>query len=338
MSILNEKRYFLKNSNLLEEIHKSKITYCCYTNKEYTNYDVICNDYSLVTPNIINSFFEKNEDRDYIIIRVMTDEHIPEEYFGKNGKVNLQEIKMSPFKHFYLSKKDFKKVFKECKTNIKDIDEKTDKIKKLKEQIKENKKSIRFNKLKAELQVPYKEFNAQCEKDIKQLVLEIKLISEEFSTKIREKMKEVLRSHWKGDTIENGHFCIDQGKLTDPLVHMLILLVDQYSRSGNWANYSWKEDMKSSALVHLCDVVLKFEENKSSNPFSYLTQVASMKFTATLNSEKQQTAIKSYLLQQIGYDPTINDQVDAEYANSEADWLKEHPELNEVRTISPDEL
>lgn len=337
MSILNEKRYFLKNSNLLEEIHKSKITYCCYTNKEYTNYDVICNDYSLVTPNIINSFFEKNEDRDYIIIRVMTDEHIPKEYFGKNGKVNLQEIKMSPFKHFYLSKKDFKKVFKECKTNIKDIDEKTDKIKKLKEQIKENKKSIRFNKLKADLQVPYKEFNTQCEKDIKQLVLEIKLISEEFSTKIREKMKEVLRSHWKGDTIENGHFCITQGKLTDPLVHMLILLVDQYSRSGNWANYSWKEDMKSSALVHLCDVVLKFEENKSSNPFSYLTQVASMKFTATLNSEKQQTAIKSYLLQQIGYDPTINDQVDAEYANNEAEWYKEHS-VDEVKTISPEEL
>ena len=337
MSILNEKRYFLKNANLLEEIHKSKITYCCYTNKDYTNYDVICNDYSLVTPNVINSFFEKNPERDYIIIRIMTDEHIPEQFFGKNGKVNLQEIKMSPFKHFYLTKKDFKKVFKECKTDIKDIDEKTEKIKKLKEQIKENKKSIRFNKLKQDLQVPYKEFNTQCEKEIKQLVIEIKIISQEFSTKIREKMKEVLRSHWKGDTIENGHFCIDQGKLSDPLVHMLILLVDQYSRSGNWANYSWKEDMKSSALVHLCDVVLKFEENKSSNPFSYLTQVASMKFTATLNSEKQQTAIKSYLLQQIGYDPTINDQVDAEYANSEAEWYKDH-QCGEVRTISPDEL
>ena len=62
-----------------------------------------------------------------------------------------------------------------------------------------------------------------------------------------------------------------------------------------------------------------------------------MKFTATLNSEKQQTAIKSYLLQQIGYDPTINDQVDAEYANSEAEWYKDH-QCGEVRTISPDEL
>ena len=49
---LNEKRYFLKNANLLEEIHKSKMTYCCYTNEEYTNYDIICVGYDLITPNV----------------------------------------------------------------------------------------------------------------------------------------------------------------------------------------------------------------------------------------------------------------------------------------------
>ena len=37
----NEKRYFLKNSNLLEEMHKSKLTYCCYEKPEYGNYDII---------------------------------------------------------------------------------------------------------------------------------------------------------------------------------------------------------------------------------------------------------------------------------------------------------
>ena len=48
----NEKRYFLKNSNLLEEMHKSKLTYCCYEKPEYGNYDIICKDYLLITPNI----------------------------------------------------------------------------------------------------------------------------------------------------------------------------------------------------------------------------------------------------------------------------------------------
>ena len=39
--------------------------------------------------------------------------------------------------------------------------------------------------------------------------------------------KEVLRSHWKGDTIETGHFDISQGRLSDGLVYMIIMLVDQ---------------------------------------------------------------------------------------------------------------
>ena len=37
----NEKRYFLKNSNLLEEVHKSKLTYCCYEKPEYGHYDTL---------------------------------------------------------------------------------------------------------------------------------------------------------------------------------------------------------------------------------------------------------------------------------------------------------
>lgn len=330
MPAYNEKRYFLKNANLLEEIHNSKITYCCYTNKEYTKYDVICDGYDLVTPNVIHSFFEKNPERDYIIIRVMTDEHVLPYCKSKNGKINLQDLKLSPFKHYYLSKKDFMKVFNSCGGDLETVDSKIDKIKKLKEQIKENKRAIRFNKLNKELQEPYKKFNQHCEEEIYKLVDDIKNVSITFSTKIRTKMKEVLRSHWKGDTIETGHFSVDHGKLTNGLVHMLMMLVDQYARSGNWSGYTYLEDMISSALVHLCDVALKFEESKSSNPFAYLTQVASMKFTATLNSEKIQRMIKSQLLQDIGYDPTFNDQINEEYKYKQEDWEKEQQmNLNE---------
>ena len=105
----NEKRYFLKNSNLLEEVHKSKLTYCCYEKPEYGQYDIICEDYNLITPNIMNDFFKKNPNSSYIIIRVMTNEHVLP--YCKNGKVNLQELKMSPFKHFLIDKDDFEKTF-----------------------------------------------------------------------------------------------------------------------------------------------------------------------------------------------------------------------------------
>jgi hypothetical protein len=320
MTLYTEKKYFLKNSNLIEEIHKSKISYCCSTDKRYENYDIICDSYRLITPNIIKQFFDKNEDRNDIIIRVMTCEHVSPYITLKNGKINLQEIKMVPFKHFLLKKDDFEKVFDDCGKNISLIEEKNEKINSIKELVKDNKRSIRFNKLNKSLQEPYKELNKKCLDEIKQLIKDIKKLSEEFSSNIRKVMIEVLRSHWKGNTIESGEYCITHGNLTDGLVYMLMLLIDQFAKSGNWSGYSWLEDMKSSALVQLCDVVLKFEENKSNNPFAYLTQIASMKFTATLNSEKTQTKIKSWMLQSIGYDASYNETAELEYNSGKEYW------------------
>ena len=55
--------------------------------------------------------------------------------------------------------------------------------------------------------------------------------------------------------------------------------------------------------------------NFFTNVFSYLTQVASNKFTATLNSEKYQRKIKSKMMQAVGYNPTFGEQVNEEFKN-----------------------
>lgn len=317
--MFKETRYFLKNSNLLDEIHKSKLTYCCYEDKCYENYDVICEDYSLITPNIILKHFEKNETSNGIVIRVMTSEHLTE-IIGETTKLNLQDIKMSPFKHYYIKKEDFLNVYENYKHCIVDIEDINSKISKLRDQIKDNNKNIRFNKLNKELQQPYKEFNVQCSNDISSLMEEVKCLSNGFSNSIRNHMTEVLRSHWKGKTIKEGEYCITHGKLTNNLVYMLMMLVEQFAKSGNWSGYTYLEDMKSSALVQLCDVALKFEESKSNNAFAYLTQIASMKFTATLNGEKTQSKIKSHLLQSIGYDASYNEVAELDYNVGKEYW------------------
>lgn len=322
--INNEKRYFLKNSNLLEEIHNSKLTYCCYDNDLYKNYDIICDSYEMITPNSIDEFFKSNENRDYIVIRIMTDEHITPYYQSKTGKLNLQDLKMNPFKHYVLSKKDFQIVYKKTNDNVDKIDEINKKIFDLKELMKENNKQIRFNKLNKEAQIPFKDSNNKCSTKIKEYVSEIKELSIIFSTSIRKKMKEVLRSHWKGDTIESGEFCYEQGHLTDPLVHMIMMLVDQFARSGNFSGYTYIQDMKSAGYLQLVENVLKFEESKSSNAFAYLTQVASMKFTSTLNSEKTQRKLKSTMLQELGYDATYGEQAEIEYNYSSQLWNQDN--------------
>jgi hypothetical protein len=47
---------------------------------------------------------------------------------------------------------------------------------------------------------------------------------------------EVGRSHWKGD-FETGHYCVIHGKINNRLASMFMLLVEQYSRRGNWRGY-----------------------------------------------------------------------------------------------------
>lgn len=309
----NEKRYFLKNANLLAEVHNSKLTYCCYEKEEYSKYDIICKDYKLITPNIILSFFNKNKDRDYIIIRVMTAEHVLP--YCKNDKVNLQELKMKPFKHYLILKKDFEKVYSDSLYSLKDIDDLNNRIDVLKEEKKDNNRNIRLNKLEKNKQTPFKEKNKQIEIEVKELTEKIKDLAESFSNDILKYSKEVLRSHWFGETIESGHFDVSQGHLTDGLVYMIMMLVEQFAKSGNWSGYTYIDDMKGAALVHLCDVSLKFEESESSNVFSYLTQVASNKFTATLNSEKYQRKIKSRMMQAVGYNPTFNEQTNETFKN-----------------------
>lgn len=308
-----EKKYFLKNSSLMEEVHKSKLTYCCYEKEEYSNYDIICEDYSLITPNIILNFFEKNSTRDYVIIRILTDEHVKE--YCKNEKLNLQELKMEPVKYFLITKSDFDLVYNDYGKNVSKIQEYNKKIDELKEEIKNNKKSIRYYQLEKDKQEPFKQKIIELKDEVNSYIDNIKELSDMFSNEILKYAKEVLRSHWKGETIESGTFSTSHGKLTDNLVYMIIMLVDQYAKSGNWVGYSYLDDMKGAALVHLCDVALKFEESKSNNAFSYFTQTAANKFKATLNLEKMQSKIKSRMLQDSGYNATFNEQTNESFRN-----------------------
>ena len=57
-------------------------------------------------------YFEKNPTADGIVIRVMTSEHLVD-VIGDNSKLNLQDIKMSPFKHYYIDKNDFSTVYEQ---------------------------------------------------------------------------------------------------------------------------------------------------------------------------------------------------------------------------------
>lgn len=123
----------------------------------------------------------------------------------------------------------------------------------------------------------------------------------------------VGRSHWKG-TLEDGGFCKDHGAMTRELAMMFMKLCDRYATRGNWRAYTYNEEMKGQALLHLTQIGLQFDESKSSNPFSYYTQSLTNSFTRVLNIEKRHQNIRDDILEMNNYNPSYSRQSDWRYS------------------------
>ena len=129
---------------------------------------------------------------------------------------------------------------------------------------------------------------------------------------INGKITEVGRSHWKGDLV-TGYFCQTHGKLTNNLAKYYTLLVEKNAQKSCWRNYSYVNDMKSTAVLQLVQAGLKFDEAKGNNPFAYCTQVIWNSFKGFLSGEKSVQKLRDELLVMSGAMPSINAQIEGDF-------------------------
>ncbi len=123
--------------------------------------------------------------------------------------------------------------------------------------------------------------------------------------------KEVVRSHWEGG-FDNGAFNLAHGNMTPKLAKMMMELCNRYSMRSNWRGYTYVDEMRSTALVQLSQVGLQFDESRSQNPFAYYTATITNSFTRVLNLEKRNQNIRDDILQDSGYMPSFNRQMNDE--------------------------
>lgn len=273
---------FLSNKELLHEIHLSKKSYCYFVDNAYSNYDAIVLDLKEVTEELIEEARAKratvrmqaaklalknqglkvhqikvdpvlsNEiSLNTIVIRVMTDEHIP----------LLPEDELTPAQK--LKKGDDARI----KTN--------------------------FN--------PFKHFVLEYDGDEFAELVDMSKVS----------FKEVGRSHWKNG-LDNGHFCMEHGNVTDRLARMYMKLVERYSQKPNWRGYSYLDEMKDQSLLQLIQVGLKFDERRSQNPFAYYTTTMTNSFTGVFHKEKRNQNIRDDILIMQGQTPSNTRMVEHE--------------------------
>lgn len=98
----------------------------------------------------------------------------------------------------------------------------------------------------------------------------------------------------------------EQGKISDDLAKMLMMLTRKYAQRPCFASYTYREDMISEALANLCQNALKFKPEKSSNPFSFYTSCINNSFLQFLSVEKKHRRIRDQLLIDMGENPSFN--------------------------------
>ena len=95
------------------------------------------------------------------------------------------------------------------------------------------------------------------------------------------------------------------GKLSSKLAKYLWMIAERYSYSPSFANYSFREDMVSIAVVNLCANWYKFNPEKSDNPFAFYTTAAYRSFLQYLADEKKHREIRDSLLVEAGSQPSF---------------------------------
>ena len=100
--------------------------------------------------------------------------------------------------------------------------------------------------------------------------------------------------------------------LTPRLVDMLMKIVHNYSPKNTWRNYTYIDDMRGDAILSLCQNALKFNPEKSNNPFGYYTQIVTRSFLTFLEKEKKIRRIRDDILEQNMLNPSFSRQLENE--------------------------
>lgn len=112
------------------------------------------------------------------------------------------------------------------------------------------------------------------------------------------------------DLLEQVKLSKSQKRMTNELAKMLKLLCQRYGSKGNYAGYTYNDDMQAYALMMLCKTWDSFDPEKSNNPFAFYTQCIKHSFSQYLNAEKKQRDVRDAILVENGLNPSFTYQME----------------------------
>ena len=77
-------------------------------------------------------------------------------------------------------------------------------------------------------------------------------------------------------------------KLPDYIGECILKIASRLSYRPNFANYPYREEMVSDAVLNCITYIDNFDPKKSTSPFGYLTQICWFSFVRIINKEKKE--------------------------------------------------
>ena len=110
-----------------------------------------------------------------------------------------------------------------------------------------------------------------------------------------------VMSEFKKEMYENEQSGIDEKPIiTEYLGECFLKIAKGLAQSPNFINYTYKEEMISDGVENCIQYCHNFNPEKSTNPFSYFTQIIYFAFLRRIEREKKQSYIRHKLTEKLG--------------------------------------
>jgi DNA-directed RNA polymerase specialized sigma subunit len=107
---------------------------------------------------------------------------------------------------------------------------------------------------------------------------------------------------YKADLQEARAASREEPRIPEYLGECILKIATRLSHKYNFINYSYRDDMILDGIENCMQCMNSFDPTKSSNPFSYFTQVIYFAFLRRIAKEKKQSYIKGRLIQEMPFE------------------------------------
>jgi hypothetical protein len=108
-------------------------------------------------------------------------------------------------------------------------------------------------------------------------------------------------------------------------------IATRLSHKANFINYSYRDEMILDGIENCIQCINSFDPNKSSNPFSYFTQVIYFAFLRRIAKEKKQAYIRGKLIRDMPFESfeLQEHDEDADFKNAYMAFIQTHQNFDD---------